>query len=322
MQVNRGLVFWGVALVTAGLVALGIQGGIIDPTAARGAWRLWPIILIAIGLAIVAARTPFGVIAALVAALAVGGLAGTLVTGLPDGLAIGCGGDTSERVSEEGTFGADPAIVELDLNCGEVRVDTAAGDGWAADLAHGEGEPPTVDSADGRLAIEAGGAGIAGFAEVRQSWDVTLPTDASLRLSLEANAASSQLDLADANLDTLEIDANAGEVVLGLGGATAASMTVEANAGSVTVTADGETTVDGSISLNAGSLDICLADDVVADLRLESDNVTFSHNLDDEGLSRTGDTWRFGDGDAQASVVLAVEGNAASFTLNPDGGCA
>ena len=322
MHVNRGLVFWGVALVTAGLVALGIQGGLVDPDAARAAWRLWPVVLIAVGVAFIAARTPFGVIATLLAAIIVGGLGGTLVTGVPDGLAIGCGGETDRRVSEEGTFDAERATVELDLNCGEVRVTTASGDDWRADLAHGGGEAPSVTSSGDALRVEASGAGIIGFADVRQSWDVTLPTEVPLSLSLDANAASSRLDLADATLDGLEIDANAGEVVLALDGATTGSLAVEANAGSVTLTADAASSLNGSIGMNAGSLEICLADDVVADFVLETDNVTFSHNLDDVGLTRTGDTWRAGEAGGDAAVTLAIEGNATSFTLNPEDGCA
>jgi hypothetical protein len=97
---------------------------------------------------------------------------------------------------------------------------------------------------------------------------------------------------------------------------------IEANAGSVTLTADGDSALDGSIDMNAGSLEICLAEDAVADIVLETDNVTFSHNLDDLGLSRTGETWRAGDEEGDAAVTLEIDGNAASFTLNPDGGCA
>ena len=56
MRVNRGLIFWGVALVTAGAVALAIQYDIVAGESAREAWRLWPIVLIVIGVAVISAQ--------------------------------------------------------------------------------------------------------------------------------------------------------------------------------------------------------------------------------------------------------------------------
>ena len=91
MQINRGLVFWGVALITAGTVALAIQAGLIPADAARQAWRLWPLLLVVLGLAVIASRTPFSMVATLLAAVVAGGLVGTLVAGVPDGLSLGCG---------------------------------------------------------------------------------------------------------------------------------------------------------------------------------------------------------------------------------------
>ena len=301
MQVNRGLVFWGVALVTAGAVALAIQAGIIDRESARGAWRLWPVALIVIGLAVIAARSPLAIIATLVAAIVVGGLGGTFVAGVPDGLSLGCGSDVSERATQDGTFSTDTAAVELDLNCGEMDVDMGEGAAWAVDAAHGAGEPPTIEAGDEHLRVEAEGAGIIGFADVRQAWDITLPLEVELDLDVSANAASSRLDLAGARLSGLSIDANAG---------------------SVSIDADADTTVSGAVGLNAGSLELCLPDDADATITLNDDNVTFSHNLDDLGLSRSGDTWRWGSGTGDPAIALEVEGNAASFTLNPEEGCA
>src|SRR5687768_8513016 len=78
VNINRGLVFWGVALITAGVVALAIQSGAIDGENARQLWRLWPVALIAIGVAVIAARTPFALAATLAAGMIVGGMAGTL----------------------------------------------------------------------------------------------------------------------------------------------------------------------------------------------------------------------------------------------------
>jgi hypothetical protein len=319
MHVNRGLVFWGVAFITAGAVALAIQSGVIADDAARQAWRFWPVVLIVIGLAVIAARTPFAFVATVVAALVLGGLGGTLVAGVPDGMSIGCGGDTDQRIGDEGDFSAS-GTVELDFNCGELDVSMGAGSAWVVDARYASGARPEISSsADSlRVAVE-GGVGFMGFADARQAWDITLPSDAELDLDVRANAASSRLDLAGATLAAFGLDANAGEVHLDLSGADAPDFRIDANAGSVEVTVDADTTLDGSIGVNAGSVELCVADGTSIEITVEDANITFSHNLDDSDLTRSGDTWRSGDG--TADVQLRVDGNAASFTYNPDGGC-
>ena len=67
MHINRGLLFWGLALVTAGVVALASAQGWIDIPIMADLWSFWPVILIVIGLAIVLSRTPFAVIGVVVA---------------------------------------------------------------------------------------------------------------------------------------------------------------------------------------------------------------------------------------------------------------
>jgi len=71
--------------------------------------------------------------------------------------------------------------------------------------------------------------------------------------------------------------------------------------------------------MNAGSLELCVPADVSVAITIEDANITFSHNLDEAGLTRQGDTWNGGSG--PPAVTLDVDGNAASFTFNPDGGC-
>lgn len=318
MRINVGLIFWGVALITAGVVALAVQAGAIADESAQDVWRFWPVIIIVIGLAVIAARTPFALIGTLVAALVVGGFAGTLVAGFPDGFSFGCEGDAEETLADEGSFSGD-AEVDLSLNCGEMNVTTAAGSDWSVDARYA-GDAPTIDADDGSLRVESGdNFSFFGFADADQSWDVTLPTDATLDLEVDANAASNTLDLGDATFSVLAISANAGEVNLSLPGASVDELSVDANAGSISVEVDEATTLSGSIEMNAGSLDLCVPDGVGVAITMSDDNITFSHNLDELGLSRQGDVWRLGTGDA---IALTVEGNAASFTLNPEGGCA
>ena len=317
MRVNIGLIFWGVALITAGAVALAVQAGAISEGSARDVWRFWPVIIIVIGLAVIAARTPFAAVATVVAALVVGGMAGTLVAGFPTGVSFGCEGDAEQTLTDSGSFDGD-AEVALDLNCGQMNVTTAAGSDWSLDARYA-GDAPQIESDSTSLRVESGdNFSFFDFADADQSWDVTLPTDRTLDLSVDANAASSTLDLADAAFGTMSIEANAGEVNLRLPGSSVGELSVDANAGSVSIEVDDGTELNGSVEMNAGSLDLCVPDGVGLAITMSDDNVTFSHNLDDLGLTRQGDVWRLGTGDA---VELAVEGNAASFALNPEEGC-
>ena len=318
MQINRGLVFWGVALITAGAVALAIQSGVIAGESVRGLWRFWPVALIVIGVAVIAARTPFALIATLAAGLVVGGLGGTLVGGWPEGFSVGCGGDADEVASDTGSFGAE-ASVELDLSCGELAVSTAPGSEWSVDARYAGSPEPEIAATDRSLRVAADGdRGPFGFADGRQEWDVVLPTDTELDLTIDANAGESNIDLAGATLTGLAVDANAGAVDIGLSGASVTRLSVDANAGAISIQADETTTLDGSVEINAGAIELCVPDAVAVAITVEEDNVTFSHNLDERGLERQGDTWSSGD---DADITLTVSGNAASFTFNPEDGC-
>ena len=208
----------------------------------------------------------------------------------------------------------------LDFNCGELDLATGGGSDWNVDARHAFGAEPTITSDDGALRVRArDGGGFIGFADGRQAWEVTLPTDVELTVDIEANAASSQIDLEGADISELSLDANAGEVVLGLGGASVDGLTINANAGSVGLVVDPDSAVSGSAEMNAGSLELCVDPDTSIAITINDENVTFSHDLDSSGLTREGDTWRSGDG--AADVTLDVEGNAARFAYNPDGGC-
>jgi hypothetical protein len=317
VRINTGLIFWGVALVSAGVVALAVQAGAIAGETIREAWRFWPVIIIVIGLSVIAARTPFAAIATVVAGLVVGGMAGTLVAGFPDGFSFGCEDAADETVSETGSFGTD-AEVDLDLSCGELNVSTVAGSNWSVEARYA-GDAPRIESEGSSLRVESGqDFAFFGFADADQAWDVTLPTEPTLDLSVDTNAASSVLALEDGRMTRLAVDANAGDVKIRMAGWQVLDLSVDANAGSISIEVDRGTLLAGSVEMNAGSLELCAPDGIGLAITLSEDNASFSHNLDELGMTREGDVWRSGTGDA---ITLSVEGNAASFTLNPDGGC-
>ncbi len=317
MNVNRGLVFWGVAFITGGATALAIQGGLIPADIAQQIWRYWPVVLIVIGLAIIAARTAFALLATLVAAIVVGGFAGSFVGGIPNGVGFGCGGETDSSKTADGTFGSS-ATVELELNCGEIAVDMADGAAWSVNARHANDAEPNISSGSASLRVESPD-GVFPFGNHRQDWSITLPRDVALELDVQTNAGSGDLDLSGAELTTFDAEMNAGSLDMDLSGATIADLDVGANAGSVSILTDADATITGSLEVNAGSIEVCIPDGAAFSITVEDDNITFSHNLDESGLTRNGDTWSSGTG--AAAITLTVDGNAASFTLNPEGGC-
>jgi hypothetical protein len=319
MQLNRGLVFWGLGLVTAGLVALAVQQGYVDRQALSGAWRLWPVVLIAIGLAIILSRTQFALVGTIVAALVVGAAGGLLFSIGPGFGACGDPASGGSLNTEEGAFTGDEASVELDFSCGRLEVGLTDGDGWQATAEESDGGEAAIDSTDSSLMVSSS---TRRFMAREEHWRITLGSDVTYALSIDANAATGFLDLGTGRFTELTVDPNAGSLTLNLYGTSVEALDLSMNAGTATVLVDNETDVDGTLSTNAGSIELCAKPGTALRISVE-ENVAFSHDLESSDLVRSGDTWT-SDGfqGADHHVDLQLEGNAASFSLNPEEGCA
>ncbi len=320
MNINRGLLFWGLALITAGAVALAVQRDLIDRDAIAGTWRLWPLILIVIGLAIVLARTPFALVGTVLAAVLLGFGAGALVSS-GGSFNIACGGDLpSDLHTQYGSFSGSSAKITLDFNCGRLDVSTVGGSGWEARTGVSGDREVRLSSGGDSLTIRSPGGGFR-FDEGRQRWEVDLGTELTYDLEINGNAADSSLDLAGGSFSILSIDPNAISMTVDLGGASVDDFDLSMNAGSAKFQTDADTAMTGSVDMNAGSIDFCTAQGTALRFRVDA-NITFSHNLNDSDLNRSGDTWT-SDGfeGADRAIDLTLSGNAASFTLNPQGGC-
>lgn len=317
---NRGFVFWGVGLVTAGAVALSVQQGWLDKGLFGDAWRFWPLILVAIGLSIVVARTPFAILGTLVAGLTAGVIAGALLTVGP--VNLGCTGDLPSGLdTDQGEFGSS-ASVRLDLNCGRLELATSTDAGWTLRTGTSHGDPARIESDAGRLDVRS--PETTGFvAAGRRHWIVSLPDATTYdRVRIDANAAEVALDLAAAQIDDLRINLNAGSLAMTLDGGAIEGIDLGVNAGSAGLTFEGPTAFAGKLHVNAGSIEMCIADDVALRITLTDDNA-FGTNLEDSGLDQSGATWSTsGWEDAELLVDVTVSGNAGSFNLNPEGGCA
>jgi hypothetical protein len=317
MRIRRGLLFWGLFLIPLGALPLLVRAGTLAPETFADAWRLWPIVLIVLGAMIVLGRTRAAVLGTAVGALVLGTAAGgALASGnLWFGGITDCGfsGAPTDQVDGSGTF-AQPAAVSLDLRCGEVNLSTGGGSDWSYRAAY-RGLPPTVDVSGDRLSLRAPG----GSTDRRQEWTVKVPAQLLREIDLTANAGAGTLDVAGASLTRVSADVNAGDLLIDAGSASIDRLTVSMNAGRIRLTLGESGSVSGSLSVNAGALDVCVP--AGAELRIRAnDQFTFAHNLSNRGLSRNGQLWTRAGTTGQV-IDLIVDGNAASFTLNPEGGC-
>lgn len=317
MRIRPALLFWGLFFILLGGLPLLVRAGVLDPNALADAWRLWPLLLVALGLSLILGRTRAGLLGTAVAAIVIGVAAGgALASGTTwIGNVGGCGvpdADEAQRFEDSGTFDG-PTAATFDLDCGTIDLSVAPGSEWRVQADY-QGEPPTLELSDGEIGLRSPG----GFGLRRQQWTVTLPADAVRSIELQTDAGSSNVRLAGADLAEFKLDLNAGDVWVDATGAPIQQLDLSTNAGRIRLRVDQD--VAGSLSANAGSIELCAPQDATLRLRVE-EQLTFAHNLGDRGLARSGDIWTH-EGAVGAPVVdLAVEGNAANFTLDPEGGC-
>jgi hypothetical protein len=317
MQIRRGLLFWGLFLIPLGAVPLLVRAGVVDAATVAKTWQLWPVILIALGLAIVAGRSQVAVVGTAVTAVILGLAAGgALATGSPwFGVLGDCanGRNVNSHEDQTGTF-TSPATIRLDLSCGDFQLATQSGSDWAlhADF---NGPPPVVTAAPNALEVKSPTSGNGR----RQSWNVKVPSSAIGGLEIHAAAGSGTADLAGATLTSVTAGADAFDLTIDAGEARVGRVDMTTNAGRSRITL-GSGPVSGSLSVNAGAIDLCVPTGSPLRIRL-TDQLTFAHNLDDRGLVKSGGTWTRSGTDPESVIDLTVDGAAASFTLDPQGGC-
>jgi hypothetical protein len=317
MRIRRAPFFWGLLLLSLGSIPLLVRAGALDPAWFAEVWRLWPVLLIVLGLLVVLGRgrARSGLAATGLVAITLGLAAGGVLAS--GNLWLGGLGDCTstagaQRTTQDGTFET-AATVALDLDCGAAVVTMTTAPSWTVTADH-VGPPPAIEASATSLTVRAPQA----IGPRRQDWDIALPAGQTRTIDLTANAAASTLILAGGTLDRVRADSNAADLQIDASQAVVSRLDITMNAGRARVTLGGGSTT-GSLTANAGALELCVPPDVGLVLDV-TDSLTFTHDLDDNGLTRVGDDWTRSGASGQ-TVELRIDGNAASFTLDPEGGC-
>lgn len=321
-RVSRGAVFWGSALVTAGLVIFAIQQGVIDEALLGDIGQWWPLLLIGAGVAIIFAGV-LGVVAVALSGILLGLLVGGLISGSAN-LGVSCASEDGGPMAafQDGSFSGSAPDIQLDLNCVSLEVTGDDGDAWAIEADETAADRLELSADSDRLEL-SNGDDVAIGTENRGHLAVTVPRDAAASVGLSMNAGEVDLDLSLGQWSQLDLTGNAMAMRVDLSNAEAADVAISMNAGSARVQLSEDTDIGSAMQLsaNAGSFEVCAPEDLGLAITISA-NVAVGHNLDDRGLEEDGDTWRTDGFESAASrVEITFSGNAASFTLNPEEGC-
>jgi hypothetical protein len=319
MRLNHRLLFWGLGLLSAGLVALAIQQNWLDRGVMASAWRLWPLVLVAIGLSLILSRTPYALAGTALSAVVIGTIVGTAIAVGPlIGISCSSGSEPTELRTSQGSFGSS-ASLDWQMNCGDLTVNVDSSSGWTAAVARSNGPNPNVEGSSERLQITSGDSGdfLGGG---KERWEIDLPVATTYAADIQTNAVKATMNLSGSHFSSFSMQPNAADVRIDFTDGRVSDLDLQLNAGSTVITTSGGTSLSGQIEENAGSVHLCAPAD--AALRITVSGVAFGTNLGESSLSQDGDTWESSTyANAEHKITLTVHGNAASFDLNPTGGC-
>lgn len=322
MRVDHRLLNWGVFFVIVGAIPLAVTQGWISRGVIDGSWRLWPLILVGLGIGILLRRTQAAFLGGLVVAVTVGYISGGFLAVGPS-FAINCSGSGTPATfaTTQGSFSG-TAEVSFVLGCGTLDVTTASGTGWSLAAGNTANVAPSIDQGADHLTVRSGNRDSAAWLgnPGRDDWRATLPTDPNLGLDFEVDAGDATINLPSARVNGLSLSVNAGSATVNLQSTSISGFSASVNAGSADITLPGTSNMSGSLSVNAGSANVCSAAGV--GLRITSSEALASTNFGSMGLVQNGNTWQSpGYDTANYRIDLSVSVNLGSVTLNPAGGC-
>jgi hypothetical protein len=318
MRVDRGRLNWGVFFIVLGAVPLAYHQGVVSSSAIGEAWRLWPFILVGIGLGFVLSRTPAAFLGGLVVAATFGLVLGGVFAVGPN---VGCGGggNSPASVSRDGSFGG-ASTVTMHLRCGSATITTSADDQWHVNATNDGGHVAQVSSDSTSLEIESNEDGNGWTDRGKDDWQVALPPSSQVSLSSTLDFGDARYHLSQGNLSSAAFTLNLGSLHVDLTGASVANLTVSTNLGSAWVELGGSSDLSGNLKTNLGSLEVCAPPDL--GLQITSTGNLSSNDFSGMGMSQVGGVWQTSNyATAAHKANLTVNTSLGSLKLHPAGGC-
>lgn len=322
MRINRSLLNWGVFLIALGGVPLAVQQGYADESIAGDLWRLWPLILVGIGLGLIMRWTPLAWVGGALVAGTFGLIFGALIAGGFSGISNTCVGiGSSDAVTtQDGDSASSTAYsVDLELTCGQLQLGRASDSTWDVVAVHDASEAPTIEgTGDGlRLRQAEGDNGFFALSrQVRDEWQVAVPAAAAITLDATLNAADGTVDLGTGPLASISATMNASDASFDLTDVSTPAparldLTLNASSSSLAMPVG---SLVGTITLNASSLEVCLPQG--AEARVRVDATLASDDLAASGLAKDGDGWQTsGYATAATRIELDITSTLSSLSV-------
>ena len=319
MRVDRGRLNWGVFFIVLGAVPLAYHQGAVSAATLADAWRLWPLILVGIGLAFVLSRTPAFFLGGTVVAVCLGLVVGSAFALGPN---IGCGSDghDARTISRSGSFDGSSSV-DLTLQCGSARIAASADQEWHVTASNSDGATPQLNSSANSLRVSSSTT-TSGWSLGRgkDDWQIALPTATRIDLNASLNLGDARFDLASVTLASARFTLNLGTLHVDLTGAKVGTLNVSTNLGSAYVTLDGASDLSANLKTNLGSLEVCLPDGL--GVRVTANGSLSSSDFAGSGLTRVGQVWQTLDFDKAAHKAdLSFSTSLGSLKLLHEGGC-
>ena len=318
MRVDRSRFNWGVLFVVLGGVALAYHRNAVSSSVLMDAWRLWPVILVGIGLKIVLSRTPAAFAGGLVVAITIGIMAGSAFAVGPN---IGCGGGNSGQGNggQSGAF-TGSATVELHLQCGSADVSTSTDGRWHVNPTGDANRVPNITSNSNWLRVESASTDGWGWNHNNDDVQVSLPKDTQITLTSNLDLGDAHYNLASANLASASFTMNLGSLRVDLTGATVGNLSVSTNLGAAYITLDGSSDLTGDLRTSLGSLDVCAPSGL--GVRVTNSDSLSSSDYGSLGMVRSGGSWQTPNYEtATHKANLTVNTSLSSLKLHNAGGC-